>query len=304
MTFLRRFSAPQKISHFLISFSILMLVITGLPITFFQSLGWVIGGLGGSEVTMLLHRFFSLLLLASIVFFGIYFILERLSGKKGSKLISLGMIPGAVKDVLWSINLRKERPKFDKYDWVMVADIIGLPILVAIIGISGILMWFPHWFVSDNPGLFFTFRTIHAFFAIFFVLFVFAHAGILHLTPGNFPMNMSIFNGLISKKKAESEHPLWVEKAEKAEKAEKEIESAEHKFTPVGYLASAIAIIALILIVYATYIMVEEGFAGLRIVEDNMLASIGLNLSMLIILVYTIATVVGGIIGATKKPET
>lgn len=155
----------------------------------------------------------------------------------------------------------------------------------------------PHWFVSDNPGLFFTFRTIHAFFAIFFVLFVFAHAGILHLTPGNFPMNMSIFNGLISRKKAESEHPLWVEKAEKAEK---EIESAEPKFIPVGYLASAIALIALILIVYATYLMVAEGFAGLRIVGDNMLVSIGLNISMLIILVYTIATVVGGIIAAQK----
>lgn len=304
MTFLKRFSAPQKVSHFIISLSILVLIITGLPITFFQSLGWVIGGLGGSEVTMLLHRVFSLLLLAGIVFFGIYFILERLSGKKGSKLLSSGMISGAVKDILWSINLRKERPKFNKYDWVMVADIIGLPILIAIIGISGILMWFPHWFISDNPGLFFTFRTIHAFFAIFFVLFIFAHAGILHLTPGNFPMNMSIFNGLISRKKAESEHPLWIEKAEKAEKAEKEIESTEPKFNLIGYLAYAIAVIALILIVYATYIMVAEGFAGLRIVGDNMLVSIGLNLSMLIILVYTVATVIGGIIGATQKTKT
>ncbi|HID42862.1 MAG TPA: hypothetical protein EYP30_03660 [Archaeoglobaceae archaeon] len=48
-------------------------------------------------------------------------------------------------------------------------DIVGIPILVAIIGIGGILMWFPHWFVSGNPALFFTFRTIHTFFAIFFL---------------------------------------------------------------------------------------------------------------------------------------
>ncbi|MFP4559139.1 MAG: cytochrome b/b6 domain-containing protein [Archaeoglobaceae archaeon] len=299
MTSLKRFSAPQKVVHFLISFSILMLLITGLPVTFFESLGWVVAGLGGSEVTMLLHRFFALLLLASIVFFGIYFILERLTGKKGSKLISLGLISGSVKDILWSINLRKERPKFDKYDWVMVADIIGIPILVVIIGISGIFMWFPHWFFSDNPALFFTFRTIHAFFAIFFLLFVFAHAGTLHLTPGNFPMNMTIFNGLISRKKAESEHPLWVEKAEKVE-----AEPTEHKFNPIGYLAYAIAIIALILIVYTTYIMVGEGFAGLRVVGDNILVAIGLNLGMLVVIIFTVATVIGGITGVAQRTKT
>ncbi len=49
--------------------------------------------------------------------------------------------------------------------------------------------------------------------------------------------------------------------------------------------------------------MVTEGFAVLRILGDNMLVTIGLNLSMIIILVYTVATVIGGIIGASRKTK-
>jgi len=290
--YLKRFSASQKIAHFLISFSILMLLITGLPITF-SSLRWVINTFGGSDNTMLLHRFFALILLASVVYFGIYFILERLSGR-GERILSADLIKNSIKDLLWALNLSKERPKFDKYDWIMVADIIGVPILIIIIGITGIFMWFPHLFVANNPALFFAFRTIHAFFAVFFLFFVFAHAGILHLTPGNFPMNMSIFTGLIEAKKAKVEHPLWVEKAEKIN-----IEPKPHKFNPLGYVAFAISFIALLLLVYTTFVMADEGLAGLR-VKGDMFVSVGLNLSMLVVFAYLVATIYGGLYGIAK----
>ena len=291
--YLKRFSTSQKIAHFLISLSILMLLITGLPITF-KSLKWVIDVFGGPQNTMLLHRFFALVLLASIVYFGVYFILERLSGK-GEKILSTDLIKNSIKDLLWALNLSKERPKFGKYDWIMVADIIGVPILVIIIGISGIFMWIPHLFVASNPALFFAFRTIHAFFAIFFLLFVFAHAGILHLTPGNFPMNMSIFTGLIEDRKAKVEHPLWAEKAEKIA-----VEPKQYRFNPIGYVAYAISVIALVLLIYTAFVMTDEGLAGLR-VEENALIAVGLNLSMLIVFAYLIATVYGGIYGIVKR---
>jgi cytochrome b subunit of formate dehydrogenase len=297
---LKRFSCHQRLAHFVGSISGMMLLITGLPITFSNQLRWVIDLFGGSAVTMFLHRLFAMVLIFSFVYFGVYFILERLIKGRGDSNIRLSpkfvleVISGTINDLLWTFGLRKERPKFGKYDWIMVADIISMPILALIEIVTGTIMWFPAMFsfITENPGLFFAVRAIHAGVAFFLVLFVLAHAGILHLTPGNFPINMAIFSGLMPKKKAEHEHPEWVPMAEAIEKEEK-----EYRFHPIGYVFGAITIVNVILLAYVPFIMHEEGFAGLRI-GDSLIASIGLNLAMLTLIAYVIVSICAIIKGA------
>ncbi|HIP25848.1 MAG TPA: hypothetical protein EYG81_05275 [Archaeoglobus profundus] len=291
---LKRFSVHQRLAHFIGSISGMMLIITGLAITFPNQLRWIIDIFGGSEVTMLLHRILAIVLIFSFVYFGVYFILERLVKGKGDSNIefnprfALRMIRDCIDDILWTFGLKKERPKFGKYDWIMVADIVGIPILALIEIITGLIMWFPSIFpfIVENPGLFFVIRTIHSGVAFFLLLFVLAHAAILHLTPGNFPINMSIFTGLISKEKAEHEHPAWVQLAEVIEK-----EAKLYKFHPIGYIFGIITIVNIILLAYIPFIMHEEGLAGLR-VGNNLVASMGLNLAILTLFIYIIVSVI------------
>jgi len=291
---LKRFSVHQRLAHFIGSISGMMLIITGLAITFPNQLRWIIDIFGGSEITMLLHRILAIVLIFSFVYFGVYFILERLVKGKGDSNIefnprfALRMIRDCIDDILWTFGLKKERPKFGKYDWIMVADIIGIPILALIEIITGLIMWFPSIFpfIVENPGLFFVIRTIHSGVAFFLLLFVLAHAAILHLTPGNFPINMSIFTGLISKEKAEHEHPAWVQLAEVIEK-----EAKLYKFHPIGYIFGIITIVNIILLAYIPFIMHEEGLAGLR-VGNNLVASMGLNLAILTLFIYIIVSVI------------
>lgn len=291
----RRFSKPQIAAHFLISTSIFMLIITGLPITFSSELRWVMDLLGGSQVTMVLHRLFAIVLTFSMAYFGLYFLLDKLSGKSKDSNLSLSprffakLVRDMVKDILWTFGLSKERVKAGKYDWIMVADIIGVPLLALTEVITGIFMWFPFNFTS-NPAVFFAVRAIHAGVAVFFLLFIFAHATILHFTPGNYPINMSIFTGRISLRKAELEHPEWVEHAEKVDGNED-----HEKFSPVAIVVTFVVIAVTLTMGYVLYITGEEGLAGLRILESNALVAGVLNTALAIILLFALANIAGAI---------
>ncbi|ADB57741.1 cytochrome b/b6 domain-containing protein [Archaeoglobus profundus] len=293
---LKRFSWHQRIAHFVGSISGMMLLVTGLPIMFSKHLGWVFTLFGGSEVTMFLHRVFAIILVFSFAYFGTYFILERIvRGRGDSNIKNFGLsaefisevVAGAVRDILWTLGLRKERPKFGKYDWIMVGDIYLLPLLAFIEILTGTIMWFPRSFefITFNPGMFFVIRTIHAGVAFFLLLFVLAHAGILHLTPGNFPINMSIFTGKISRKKAEVEHEKWVPLAEEVGG---EVERKESKLC---YIFGAITIINLVALAYVPFVMESEWLAGLRVSSDGIVA-FGLSLGVITLIVYIIASVV------------
>ncbi len=292
---LKRFSWHQRIAHFVGTISGMMLLITGLPIMFSNNLGWVFSLFGGSSNTMFLHRVFAIILIFSFAYFGTYFILERIvRGRGDSNIKNFGfsaefiseVVAGAVRDILWTLGLRKERPKFGKYDWIMVGDIYLLPTLAFIEILTGTIMWFPRSFefITTNPGLFFVIRSIHAGVAFFILLFVLAHAGILHLTPGNFPINMSIFSGKISKRKAEIEHEKWVPLAEEVEGEERS------RMSKLCYIFGAITIVNLIALAYVPFAMRSEWFAGLRVGSDG-IVSFGLGLGVVTIIVYIIASI-------------
>ncbi len=298
---LKRFSWHQRLAHFVGSVSGMMLLITGLPIMFPEHLGWVFGIFGGSTVTMFLHRVFAVILIFSFAYFGTYFVLERIvRGRGDSNIKNFGLsaefisevVAGAVRDILWTLGLRRERPKFGKYDWIMVSDIYLLPVLAFIEIITGTIMWFPRSFdfVTSNPGLFFVVRTIHAGVAFFLLLFVLAHAGILHLTPGNFPINMSIFSGKISRRKAEVEHEKWVEVAEEVEGEEKKSSSK------LCYVFGAITIVNLIALAYVPFAMRNEWLAGLRVSGDG-IVTFALGLGVVTLIVYVIASVIAFVKG-------
>lgn len=291
-----RFSTPQRAAHFLASLAGMLLLITGLPITFSNELGWVIDLMGGEVVSMLVHRIAAVILTFTIGYFGAYFIIERVSSRgRGDSNITftrpkffLSILTDMIVDMLWTFHLTDKRPKSGKYDWVMVADILSVPTFCIIEIITGALLWFPFPYLSFNPELVLLMRTIHVFVAIFAIFFVFAHATILHWTPGNYPINMGIFNGLIPKHKAEGEFPEWMSVARESQKP-----AEPYKFHPIGYVVGILSLGVMLLAAYTTYLLTSEGLAGFRLMEENMVAFIGLNAVMVIFIVYLIMSFYG-----------
>ena len=290
-----RFSTHQRSAHFLASVAGMILLITGLPITFSDQLRWIIDLMGGSVVSMLVHRIAGVILAFTLGYFGTYFLVERLTVGRGDSNITftkprffLTILSDMIVDMLWTFNLAKERPKSGKYDWVMVADILSVPTFCAIEVITGALLWFPFPAFSFNPGLVLLIRTIHAWVAVFAIFFVFAHATILHWTPGNYPINMGIFNGLIQKHKAEGEFPEWVPIAK-----EIETDSKPYRFHPIGYVVGTISCGLMFLAAYTTYMLASEGLAGFRLLQESPIAFVALHGVIGILAVYIIMSVYG-----------
>ena len=79
-----------------------------------------------------------------------------------------------------------------------------------IIGITGLILWFPNLFCTVLPGEALNFAIlIHTRQALLATGFVFAiHFFSTHLRPEKFPMDMSILTGLISENELRHEHPI------------------------------------------------------------------------------------------------
>jgi len=277
-----------------------------------DQLRWLLLAMGGSEITMLLHRIFAVILIFSLAYFGTYFILERIKEGRGDSNIknfgfSLSFLKevfgGAVKDVLWAIGIVKERPKFGKYDWIMVADIYGLPLLAIVQVITGIVMWLPRDFIwifarifgiPENPALFFIARNIHAAVSFFLLMAIIAHTTILHFTPGRFPVDTTIFSGFIPKERAVVEFENWKPKEEIT------IEKAERKIGSACYIFGIILILEIIALATIPYFMYNEFLVGLR-VKQSSIAFIALSFAELLILYYIFLTIVTAIRAVSFK---
>jgi cytochrome b subunit of formate dehydrogenase len=301
---IQRFSRVQSWVHALLGLSIMLLLLTGLPITFSEQLGWFMSILGGSKITMLLHRLAAWTLIFTATFFGVHFILTRTVLRKGeSVLFSLQDIEDAVLDLKYALGLTEETPKAGKYDWIRKINMMGVTLFVILMTASGLVLWFPFEFASYiSPSTVIAVRTVHAGVAIVFLLFLLAHTTSIHLRPDKFPMDMSIFTGYINMEDARKEFPLWMEKIDKeamnggsSVKTGNESSNLYYK-TWIG--AVAIAFLSLIV---AALSLKSEGLAGLRLGDVGVWATIGLSISLGLTLLYFGAMIYGQAKGLGRR---
>ena len=216
--YVRRFTTTQMWLHVAIVLSFLLLSVTGLPLKF-SSAAWAPGvmrALGGPEIAGLLHRF------AAIVTFG-YFAVHLgmlfrdtvLRKERGYFWGWRSMTPQP-RDIadLWA-NLKYflylgPRPVFDRWTYWEKFDYLAVFWGVAMIGISGLMLWYPDVFTSFLPGW-----TLNAAYIIhsdeallatgFIFLFHFFHT---HLRPESFPLDPVIFTGRMPLERFRDERPL------------------------------------------------------------------------------------------------
>ena len=219
--YVRRFTTTQMWLHVSIILSFLLLSVTGLPLKF-ATAPWAPGLmklLGGPEVASWLHRF------AAIVTFG-YFAVHlrsvprhRAQEEKGYFWGWRSMTPN-LNDVqdLWA-NVKYflylgPRPTLDRWAYWEKFDYLAVFWGVGMIGVSGLMLWFPDFFTKFLPGwalnAAYIIHSDEALLATGFIfLFHFFHT---HLRPESFPMDPVIFTGSMPLHRFKEERPLEYER--------------------------------------------------------------------------------------------
>ncbi len=199
--------------------SFIGLVASGMPIKYAQApwAAWLMKLLGGYQTAGLIHR------ICAVITFGyfaahILYVLRYIFTVKKLKFNILGpesMVPW-IKDMediyrnfRWFLGLGS-RPKLDQWTYWEKFDYWAVFWGVGMIGVSGLLLWFPVFFGRFLPGWAFNIATvIHSDEALLAAGFIFTiHFFNTHLRPEKFPMDTVIVTGAMSLRELEHERPL------------------------------------------------------------------------------------------------
>jgi len=219
----RRWPRSYVVYHLWMMITVLTLACTGLPIHFAET-QWArdfMGVFGGARIAGFVHRSaaFSLGLL-----FAVYL------GHMGLRLLrdhEKGIFAGGntllprVKDLqdLWG-NLRwflflAPRPKYDRWTYWEKFDFWAATWGLFIIGLSGLMLWFPEAWTHIVPAWFLNAAVvIHGIEALLDIAFIFTvHVFHANLRPDKFPMDTMFLTGVISEEEFKHDRPTEYERA-------------------------------------------------------------------------------------------
>ena len=200
-----RFGRAERLLHAGLMTSFLGLALTGLPLLF-SDMRWaaLLARLfGGFAVAGWLHRVFAIVLIAV---FPLHLgrVARRIfvRGEAGLLWGPGSMVPQPrdlrefVEHMRWFLG-RGPRPRFDRYTYWEKFDYWAVFWGMAIIGGSGLLLWFPVFFARFLPGWMFNVALlVHGEEALLAVGFIFTmHFFNGHLRPEKFPMDHGHLHG-------------------------------------------------------------------------------------------------------------
>jgi cytochrome b subunit of formate dehydrogenase len=212
-----RFSLAQRLLHGLLITSFLGLAITGMPLHFNQSgwAFWLAHTLGGFGVMGFFHRTFAVFMMScflihlSTLAYRIFVCreLEILWGPD-----SLVPQPKDITEMVEHIRFffgLGPRPRFGRFTYWEKFDYFAVFWGMAIIGGSGLVLWFHAFFSRFLPGWIFNITNlVHGEEALLAVGFIFTiHFFNSHLRPEKFPMDLVIFTGRVSEDELREERP-------------------------------------------------------------------------------------------------
>ncbi|MFO1304655.1 MAG: hypothetical protein U1F54_13055 [Burkholderiales bacterium] len=263
----RRFTRAERVLHALLMLTFVGCALSGLPLIFADQAWAVVLArmLGGFQGAGLIHRICAAVMLAVFATHVILLIKRGLSSGNWLAIVwgPDSMVPqpqdaiDVYKHVKWFVGMGP-RPTFDRWTYWEKFDYWAVFWGMAIIGGSGLLLWFPFFFGKFLPGWMFNIAgLIHGEEALLAVGFIFTiHFFNGHLRPEKFPMDTVVFTGRIS------EHELKTERGiEYARLTASNALSSKEAPPPtaesrafgwfVGGTALALGIVAILLIVYS-----------------------------------------------------
>ena len=276
-----RFVPFERFLHFLVVTSFLTLVLTGMPLKFYYT-GWakfIFGLIGGPDTARMLHRFGALI---TFLYFAMHLaslIAKTWRGRKKLRNADTGRIefrrlggllfgPDSMVPTLqdwrdfvdhnkWFFG-KGPKPQFDRWTYWEKFDYFAVFWGVAIIGMSGLVMWFPVFFTRFLPGWVINIALIlHSDEALLAAGFIFTiHFFNTHFRIEKFPMDTVIFSGRISKTEMLHERRRWHDRLMAAGRLDDyRVKDEWFQWKNIartfGYLFFGLGLVLLALIVYA-----------------------------------------------------
>ena len=213
----RRFDRSDSVLHGCLMVSFLGVSLTGLPLLF-SAAPWasgIVSAFGGFKAAGVLHRCFALLMIATFaghlgkLFYGIFALKDYaiLWGPR-SMVPNPKDLSDMVGHLKWFLGLG-ERPDFDRFTYWEKFDYWAVFWGMAVIGGSGLMLWFPAAFSLFVPGWVFNVALIiHGEEALMATTFIFTvHFFNGHIRPEKFPMDTVIFTGRMPTEELRLERP-------------------------------------------------------------------------------------------------
>lgn len=196
-----RFGAQQRLQHLVVVVAFVVLVLTGIPLL---AAGVARDGeqfhvFGGVELAARLHRGAGVVLIAATLWHLVWLAWQWVSGRGSwSMWPGFGDLRELRAELRTQLLLSDEAPAPEgKYGWVEKLEYWAFGWGVLVMGLTGLLMWFPveasRWLpLAALPVV----QLVHGYEAILAVVSVFLwHLYQVHLKPGTFPMNWTWLTG-------------------------------------------------------------------------------------------------------------
>ncbi|MFK5986519.1 MAG: cytochrome C [Pseudomonadota bacterium] len=242
--YFRRFTTTWRVLHLLFAVSTMTLVLTGSTLLFSHT-SWapvVMNMLGGPQVEAIIHRTAATVWLSVFLIHFFTVAYNIFSDYKNFRWFGpTSMIPNwqDLADVkammLWFFG-KAERPSFDRWSYWQKFDYWAPFWGAAIIGFSGMMLFFPTKTAIVLPGFVFNIATIvHAEEALLATIFLFTvHFFNAHFRPDKFPMSTTIFTGSIPLDEFKHEHKLEYERLKASGELEKHLVSKPSRLVRTG----------------------------------------------------------------------
>ena len=264
-----RFTRLNRGLHFFMILSFLNLALSGMTLKFSYT-AWArfLSSLyGGFESAGYLHRF-SALVMVTVFIIHIVDLIKNKRKEAGSlKALIIGPrsmmfnkkdLNDFIGSMKWFLG-KGERPEYGRWTYWEKFDYFAVFWGVAIIGFTGLMLWFPVFFTKIFPGWFINVaQIIHSDEALLAVGFIFTiHFFNTHLRPESFPMDTVIFTGHVPLEEYKHDRPRDYERLVQSGKLDKyvvEREFSKKKMKLVktfGFLALGAGVILVVLIIYS-----------------------------------------------------
>jgi cytochrome b subunit of formate dehydrogenase len=263
-----RFTRLQRALHACMIVSFITLATTGLTLKFSYT-GWAVmlsRLLGGFQTAGYIHR------TAAVLMFGVFsahlYDLYRLKTTEYGSWWALVFGPNSMlfnrqdlKQFLATMKWffgRGPRPQYGRWTYWEKFDYFAVFWGIAVIGSTGLTLWFPVFFTRFMPGSFLNVATIiHSDEALLATGFIFTvHFFNTHLRPEKFPMDTTVFTGHMPLAELKRDKPLEYEALVASGKLEANLEEPQPEIVvrtirAFAWIALSIGFSIVVWIIYA-----------------------------------------------------
>jgi cytochrome b subunit of formate dehydrogenase len=212
-----RFNIYFRIQHMILFTSVIILILTGLPLKFpdIKISHILISLMGGISHTRIVHRVGASMLIFFIVYHMLYVIFHREGRRDWLMLLPRPKdLFDFFQNILYFLGKTNEKPKFDRFSYIEKFDYWAVYWGCIIMIGSGLLLWFEEISMRFFPKYIIDIaKEAHSDEALLATLAIVVwHFYNVHFNPARFPGTLLWWHGRISKHEMMEEHPLEYER--------------------------------------------------------------------------------------------